>query len=880
MRPFGVKRVFRFSARRPEDVRDDIRDELALHVELRTAELVSGGMTPADAAAQARRELGAVDRAVADCARSGQRLERRRTLARVTGELRQDLVYGARLIARGPGIAAAAILTLAIAIGANTAIFSVVNALLFKPIPVAAPEQLSRVQTGESQTSWPNYVDLRTRSRAGGVFRDLIAHRMLAVSLAGGPTPERLTGELTSPNYLQVLGVPPAIGRIFDDADTDRDVVVLADHLWRTRFAGAPDIVGRLVTLQGRSRAVVGVMPRGFRGLSPPGLLPDFWIPVDDGRPSGALADRGVTQFELVGRLAAGVAHEQAQAALRVAARTIRAEHPELPEPFVEVNTFALTGLGAFRGMGTILIPVLAFLALLTLASLFVLLIGCANIAGLLLGRAAARRREIAVRLALGASRGRLLRQLLTESLLLAIAGGVAGVLLSLWLTQGVGLATSQLPVTVDFDLRLDRAVLFYALALTMVTSIVFGLAPARRASRFDVVSSLKTEGGATDRFRLRRGILIGQVVACSALLLWSGLFVRSLSHVRGIDIGFQPSGVVIAGAELDRASFDARTGERIFTELQHRIASLPAVESAGLAGVVPLALTGREEFYVRLGAGDDTRIRVTGNRLTPGWFDTVKIPRIAGRDFSWDDRDGAPAVAIVNETLARRFPQGAVGQRLGYGTSSLQIVGVVRDSKYRTLGETIPPTVYLPFRQAYMPMMTLHVRTSDRTRTMARIVEEMRRLAPDAVVSVGTMDDAVAAAVLPARIGAAATGALGGVAVLLAMIGVYGLVSFAVTQRTREIGVRKALGASSRDVVRLIVGSSATLCAAGLVPGLALGALGASALGGFLAGVSSIDPLTLVGVSVVILGAAVAASLVPSLRAARQDPLVALRTE
>jgi putative ABC transport system permease protein len=236
--------------------------------------------------------------------------------------------------------------------------------------------------------------------------------------------------------------------------------------------------------------------------------------------------------------------------------------------------------------------------------------------------------------------------------------------------------------------------------------------------------------------------------------------------------------------------------------------------------------------------------------------------------------------VAIVNETLARRFPQGAVGQHLGYGTSSLQIVGVVRDSKYLTLGETIPPTVYLPFRQAYMPLMTLHVRTNDRPRTMARIVEEMRRLAPDAVVSAGTMEDAVAASVLPARIGAAATGALGGVAVILAMIGVYGLVSFAVTQRTREIGVRKALGASTADVVRLIVGSSATLCAIGLAPGLALGALGATALGGLLAGVSPVDPLTLLGVSVVIFGAAVAASLVPSLRAARQDPLVALRTE
>ena len=861
-------------------MRADIREELGLHLELRTQELVSTGMTPDAADAQARRELGATNDALEACARHGQQLERRRTLARLAGELRQDIVFGARLLRRGPGFAAAAVATLAVAIGANTAIFSIVNALLFKPATVAASEQVSRIRTGESQTSWPNYVDLRQRAIGARVFSDVAAHRMLAAGLASEPAPVRLTGELTSPNYLQVIGVSPAIGRVFTESDPRRDVIVLAHHVWRTRFGADPAIVGRLVQLQGRTHEVVGVMPPRFRGVAPPGLLPDFWMPIDVTRSGPAFSDRSVPQFEVLGRLAPGVTHEQAQAALRVAARELRREHPELPERFVEVETSAIDGFRAFTGMANVLLPIFAFLAFMTVISLFVLLIGCANIAGLLLGRAAARRREIAVRLALGASRGRLTRQLLTESLLLALAGGAAGVLVSIWLTRAFNLATSQLPVTVGFDLQIDRAVLLYALGLTTLTSIVFGLAPARRAARFDVVSSIKDGAGTGDRLRLRRAILVGQVAVCSMLLVWSGLFVRSLSHVGNVDIGFEPAGVLLAGAHLERTFVDAETGERIFTTLQQRIESAPGVEAAGLAGVVPLSLMGREAFYVSLDGDPSKRLFVSANRLTPGWFRTVRIPLVAGRDFSWDDRPGAPQVAIINETLAHRLAGGAIGRRLGFGEATLEIVGVVRDSRYLTLGETTAPTVYLPFRQNYMPMMTLHVRTSDRAGVTARVTREMRQLAPDVMVDIEPMTAAVAAAVLPSRIGAAGTGALGVVAALLAMVGVYGLVSYAVVQRTREIGVRQALGAQPRDLIRLIVGESTMLCAAGLAPGLALGALGAMALGGFLAGVSPLDLLTLVGVSLAVLGASALASLLPSLRAVRQDALAALRAE
>jgi putative ABC transport system permease protein len=881
----GVKRLFRFPRRSRDAVREEVHEEFEFHLEMRTEELVRAGLTTPAARAQALTEFGDPASGAKGCIRHEVRIERRRWLAQTVSEFRQDMLLGIRLIARNPWYSTAAILTLAVAISGNTTIFSVANALVFKPLPVVASHELALVRAGESQMSWLNYQDLVERNR---VFSAMVAHRRIVAGLATGAAPARLWGEQTSANYFSVLGVPAALGRTYMPFDTRRDLVVLADHTWRARFGADPSVVGRALMLNGRSYEVVGVMPRRFRGAAPAGLLQDFWMPVDGSTPSAMLRDRGATRFEIFGRLMPGVSHTQATPALRAIGQQMRADHPDIAEAFVQMEVFPLDGIGGFRGMGDLILPVLAFLTLMAVIAALVLLIGCANIGGLLIGRAAARRKEIAVRLALGAGRGRLVRQLLTESLVLAILGGGAGVVLAVWITTGVNPLLSRLPVPMEFDLRLDRRVLLYALTVSVLATFVFGLAPARRASRFDLVSSLKDDaGGSAVRQRLRRALVVGQVAVCSVLLIWSGLFLRSLSHIGRIDPGFDPEGVVLARIELDDMTHGRAFGEQLFADLEQQVEASPTVQSAGAATVVPLSLE-NEEFDVERDSeghegGSRMRQRVFANRLTAGWFDAVRIPLLAGRDFTADDREGSPEVAIVNETLARQFWDGsAVGKRLRVPEPShdriLQVVGVVRDSKYWTLGEKTAPTIYRPLRQAYAQSMTLHVRTRDPRKTTELIAREMQRRAPDVFVDISPMADTMSVAVLPARVGAALTAAFGVVAMLLAALGVYGLVAFSVVQRTREIGLRKAIGARTSDLIRLIVGENIVLAMSGFAAGVVLGVLGANVLRTFIAGVSPTDPVTLGATGLLVCGTTLVASALPAMRAALVNPLVALR--
>ncbi len=477
---------------------------------------------------------------------------------RLLDSIRRDVIAGARLLVRTPGFSATAIATLAVAIGANTAVFAVVNALLFKPTPVARPHELGRVDTGPSLTSWLNYEDIRSRNDA---FVDVLASRRATTTLSTSGVPEELNGQFTSVNFFSLLGVPAALGRTYTAADTRSDLVVLSNHVWRVRFGSVPTILGQRLTIGGRPFEVIGVMPRTFRGLAPPGLHPDFWSPVDTVTPSRSLTDRALFEFDVVGRLKPSTTHEQATAALRVLTTRMRIEHPDLPDSFPQALVVPVEGVEAFRGMSGILMPVFAFLALMAVVSGFVLLIGCANIAGLLVSRATTRQREVAVRLALGAGRRRLIRQLLTESLVLAIVGGSAGLLLTMWLVGAANSAVAFLPVPIEFDLRIDGRVLAYAIGLSTLACVFFGLAPAWSATRLDLVSSLKDEGGSTARQRMRRALLVGQVAMCTALLVWSGLFVNSLRHISAVDPGFDASGVVIASVELERSTTHGRGG-------------------------------------------------------------------------------------------------------------------------------------------------------------------------------------------------------------------------------------------------------------------------------------------------------------------------------
>jgi predicted permease len=871
---------FRFTRRSSDDVRRDVRDEFTFHLDTPTNELMKSGMSESDARAKALSEFADVAAGLRGCVATDERRERQRWIARIAAEFAQDVRYGIRLITANPTFSIVAILTLAVAIGGNTAIFSIVNAVMLKPLAVSEPDRLVRLYPGESRISRPNASDLLERS---DVLSDVTLQRSVVLNLQTGALPVRLIGNVVDRNYFEVLGTPPRIGRTFLRGDTRSDLVVLSEGVHRTRFGADPAIVGRVLTLDGRQMEVIGVMPAAFRGLAPPLLARDFWIPLED---APDLRDRDGSRFEAFGRLRPGVSRTQAAAALRIAATQIRAEYPSVPEPFSSLTLRGVDGLEGFQGIAGAVLPVLVFVGLMGVAAAVVLLVACANLAGLLMGRAVARSREVAVRVALGAGRSRLLRQLLTESLLLAALGAVAGVALANWSLQFVDLATSQLPFPVEFDVSLDRRVLVYAIGLCILTALAFGTAPARAAARIDLVPALKDEGsGLMQRQRFRRMLVVAQVAACTILLLWSGLFVRSLGQVGQVNPGFDPDGVLLAN--VTSSDNQPRTPQQMatmFMTLQEQVTAMPGVEAAGMAWAVPLTLMSRESFRVfQEGDPPGSRgTRVDANRLTPGWFQTVRIPLKAGRDFIWLDRKNAPRVAIVNQTLANLIWQGAaLGRRIKYYETNdelvtAEVVGVVADSKYWTLGEQINPTVYLPAQLG--GGMTLHVRTSNLPAAADAIRREVARLDSTVNVELKPMRDAVAVALMPAQVGAALTTTFAGVAAVLAMLGIYGLIAFVVAGRTREIGIRRAVGASTANIVMDVLIRSGTLVGIGLAAGLALGTLSAPALGGLIVNVSPTDPWVLSGAAGVVITAASAASAIPALRAARVDPLTALR--
>lgn len=880
------RRLFRPTSRSAHDIRRDVDDEIAFHLEMRIEELRREGLDPASARARASAEFGDQTTAIPSLLARGTQVERRRRVGRLWSELRQDVRYGARLLLRSPGFSLAAIATLTIAIGANTAVFSVVNALLLKPVPAAGADRLLRVHAGQRSASWPVFEALRERS---GAFSEVIAFATEVVALGEPGATRRSIGESVSPGFFRALGVGAARGRTLGEADRGLQHVVLSDRAWRVHFHADESIVGRRITLDHRPFEVVGVMPPLFRGLTPPGFLRDFWVPVD-AMPSHRrrLADPGAASFEVVGRLRDGITVSQAAAAVQAAAQQARRDDPRLPESMTQVSVVPLTGLAAFRGVGA-MVPLFIFITMLMLLAAFVLLIGCANIAGLLIGRAAARRQEIAVRVALGAGRGRVVRQLVTESLLLAVAGGAGGVVLAMWLTGFVHLALDQLPFPLEFDLSVDWRTFGYTMAVSAAAAMVFGLAPARRAARTDVVSALKDDAVSGRRQRARQLLIVAQVAACAVLLAWALLFARSLTNVTAVDPGFDADGVLLADITLGMPP-DTPGDERAarFRQLQETVGAMPFVESAGSAWAVPLALSSRESFSVFMdGDAAGSRGRpVMANRLTPGWLGALRIPVLAGRDFTWQDRAGTPEVAIVNRTLALRFWNGdAIGRRLRFTgrrdqRQDVEIVGIAGDSKYWTLGEDIEPAVYLPIAQGtgVSDDLTMHIRTSNPEATAKALGQEMRQVAPGGFVEFRAMTDATAVSMMPARVGAAVTGAFAGVAVLLAALGIYGLVSYTVVQRTREIGVRKAIGASTGDILRMVLRGSLVLTALGLGAGFALALAGAPLIASLVVGVSPADPLTLAASAALVVSAVVAASAGPAFRAARVDPLRALR--
>jgi predicted permease len=814
---------------------------------------------------------------------------------------RQDLRQAVRLLVKHPGFTAVAVMSLALGIGANTAIFSLVNALLLRPMPVARPSEIVSVFTSDfsgplyGASSYPDYLDFRRVDALSG----LAAWAPTPVALAQGGESQRLFAEAVSANYFDVLGVRPALGRGFvpEEDSGPHAVAVIAYGLWRRAFGADPGVIGRSVTLNGTPFQVVGVAPPEYVGVLR-GLAMDLWIPLSmqDVARTGrsGLTNRGNRGVFLTGRLAPHTDIAGAQARFDALAAGL---HRDYPQNWTDVQQrgrrITLVSEAGGRVFPEVRGPVLGFMALLMTVVGLVLLIACANLANLLLARASTRRREIGIRLALGAGRATLIRQLLTESVLLSLLGGAAGALGAAWTADVLSTFRPPLPVPVVLDLALDLRVLAFAVLVSIATGVFFGLAPALAATRTDVVSALKDDGAGTgtgpQRSRLRSALVVGQVSVALLLLVGSGLFVRSLRNAHRIDPGFEPGGLAMASVDLVLGGYKEDAGRTFYTRAVAEVRALPGVTAATFVKDAPLGLGGgRRRFWIEgytPRANEDMEIALTS--VGPGYFETMRIPLRRGRTFTAADGPGHPLAAIVNESFERRYLGGqeAVGRRLrlrGPDAPVTEIVGVVRDGKYRTLGEDARPFVYLPLLQDYDAEATLVARTDGSPAAVAALLQ--RRLVEIdprvPVFDVKTMDEHLRFTLLPARLAASVLGLFGLVALLLAGLGLYGVMSYLVSQRSREMGIRIALGARPEDVVRLVVGQGLRLTLLGMIVGI-LGALGLTRLvAGLLYGISPTDPWTFAAVACVLAAVALVACLLPARRAAAVDPTVALRFE
>jgi len=807
----------------------------------------------------------------------------------------QDLRYAARTLGRSPAFTLAAIVILALGIGANTAIFSLMDAVVLHPLPAVAHPQALVDVTGQT-ASYPWYKSIRDTTTSS--FESLAAWRQREMNLSSGDAPSRVRGVVVTGNYFDVLGAHPAAGRLFSAADetSGEALVVLGQGLWRSRFGSDPAIAGKTIQLNGSPFTVVGVAPAGLRGTAF-GLAPDLWVPIG-AWPRLATGEfrqldlerRGWGWLTVFGRLKPGVSLAQAQASLDVAVQREADAFPD-GEPAAEKRRLAPTLRNA-AGFGQSGNPV-GFLAMLVGAAGVALAIACANLANLLLARAASRRKEVAIRQALGAGRARLVRQLLTESVLLGILGGAAGLLVANW---SLGLIT-RMPLPGDFSFAvfapaLDARALAFSLLLSVGTGLAFGLIPALQTSGRAVSETLKSSGSSVSpRSTARGALLVVQVSLCLLLLVGAGLLGRSLQRALAIDVGFQPRGLTLASVNLGLQRYEAPRAVAFLRDLRQSVAAVPGVRAASWAGLVPMSGGEWVETFSIDGLADSPSGKhpeAGVNVVAADFYRTMAIPLAAGREF--DDRldraDSAP-VAIVNASMASRYwPAGdALGRRITIGGAERTIVGVSRDFRTGSLRDAATPQIYMPLAQAGpgagLQTMTLVVRADDaRTDAGAIVRGQIRRLDSTLPADVHPYAAELAGQLVPQRIGSALLGVFGLLCLGLAAVGIYAVISYSVAGRTREIGIRMALGARAADVRTLVVVQSARPVAAGLALGIALGAAAALGLRGFLYGISPADPLTFVGVTALLALCALVAAWLPARRASRIDPMKALRTE
>jgi predicted permease len=807
----------------------------------------------------------------------------------------KDIQYGFRNLVKRPSYTAIALITLALGIGANTAIFSLVSTVLLRPLPVPHPEQLVEVygtfHQGADYTiqSYPNYKDYRDRNN---VFSGLMAYRFAPMSISHENRNERVWGYLVSGNYFDTLGVQPFLGRYFlpeeDKTPGSNPVAVITYACWQKRFASAHDVIGKPLRINGQVFTVVGVTPEGFRGTEV-AYAPELFVPTMMGHEiepgSTWLDSRGDDNLFVVGRLKPGVSSAQAESALSAITLQLGKEYPNEDQD----RGVRLLTPGLF--IPDIRNSVISFSSVLMGVVGLVLLLACVNLANLLLARATERRKELAIRVAMGASRARIVRQLITETLMLSLGGGLGGIFIAGWINAIV--SSMKLPTDLAFviDLQLDWRVLAFACGVSLATGIAFGLLPALQSSRPDLVPALKDEKSMAGfrRSRLRNGLVVVQVALSLVLLVCAGLVVRSLQVAQRTRPGFTPENAVALSFDLGLQGYSEEKGRTFQKQLLERTQSLPGVRSVALVSTLPLSMDySYSSIYVEgQSVTTSTNLPVAvPNEISPNYFRTMDIA-LRGRDFSDHDDKEQSRVAIVNETFARRFFPGrdAIGARFnnnGPDKPYWEIIGVAADGKYNSLGEDAKPAFYRPMLRDYSTNATLVARTvGDSPAVITALRNEVLRLDSTLpIYNAKTLTEHMSLPLFPFRVAAIVLGSFGVLAIILAAIGIYGVMSYVVAGRTREVGVRIALGADRGNVLFLIMRQGMSLALIGLALGLLIAFGAARLLVTVLFGVSPADPLTFAAVSLLLSMVAALACYIPARRATRVDPLVALRYE
>ena len=811
------------------------------------------------------------------------------------GTLLQDLKYGARTLMRNPGFAAVAVLSLALGIGGNTTVYTWVEAVLLHPLTMVKNSgQLVAAESvmpdGSYHTSsYPDFRDYRDNNH---VFSGMIGFELIGTNLRL-PTEDqaqRVWGLIATEDYFDLLGVRAERGRTFhvsDDHGPDSDpYIVLGHRFWKQKFASDPNVVGKTVQINDHPFTVIGVAPRNFNGTIV-GIEANYFVPMmmqPQALPGEDLNYRGPTFVHMMGRLEPGVTVGQAQADMATIASRLAREYPNTTK---NVGISVCPVWRAHYGLQDFLLPVLIFLMAV---ALLVLLIACANVANLLLARATAREKEIAIRSALGADRTRLMRQLLAESLLLALLGGAGGILLALWGTNLLGLFMPPLHLPVGLPLGVDYRALIFTVGLSLCTAAIFGAIPALETSRPDIIQPLK-EGRSTTpgarRHQLRNLLVIGETIVAVVLLTGAGLLIRSLSAAEKSGPGFNTDKVLLAAMDLRANGYSDDQAADFYGQLLGRIRALPGVKSATLEQYVPLWFTGRRytvpdiEGYTPKPNED---MMIDMNDVGPDYFSLLEIPLIEGRDFTAEDTRDATRVCIVNQTMANRFwpEKSAIGQRVGSYNHWWTVVGVARDVKYHTMNERPESFLYLPFMQDSATDANILVKTSGNPMAMLGAVRGQVH-ALDRSATILEEDDLAGllqVSLFANRTAAAFATNLGLLGLLLAAIGLYGVLSYTVGQRTHEIGVRMALGARPVDVLRLVVGQGMKLTLYGALLGMTAGLATGRLITNLLYGVSAADPTTFAAVAILLAAVAFVACYIPARRAMRVDPMVALRYE